>query len=157
MDKKDLKKIAMLGIASGVIFSVSKADAAGYRYGNQDYFAGRNGCGGGNGCGGHDDDDGGNNGNGNGNGNGKDMKNDKDNAYLKPDGKLKEKELISQLSEESKAIYQSLDEQEKQLVLRMATQFQDKNDALKQEEEKAEKEKEQAARPKRSVLRHSLL
>lgn len=146
MDKQDLKKMAMLGIASGVIFSAAQADAAGYRSGNHDYFAGRHGCGGGNGSGGYDDDD----------GNGNDQKDDNESAYFTPDGELNEEGLLSQLSDESKAIYHSLDEAEKQLVLRMAKQFHDKNNALKQAQKQADTEKEQAERPKRSILRHSL-
>lgn len=158
MNKKELKKLAILGIASGVFFSAAQADAAGYRSGNQQYFAGRNGCGGGNSCGGH----GGNNGNGsdeNGSDeNDSDKKNENESAYFDANGELNEKGLLSQLSPESRQVYQSLDASEKQLVLRMAKQFQDKNNALKQAQKQKEtnNEKEQVEKPRRSILRHSL-
>lgn len=138
----------MLGIASGVIFSAAQADAAGYRAGGQQQFAGKHGCGGGNGCGGKDDEDG--------KGNGEADENES--AYFTPDGQINEKGFFSQLSEESKQVYQSLDESEKQLVLRMAKQFQDKNAALQQAQKQAEmeKDKEKAEHPRRQILRHSL-
>ena len=85
-------------------------------------------------------------------------------AFYSENGEINEKGFVSQLSEESKQVYNNLDESEKQLVLRMAKQFQDKNNALRQAQKQAEierkeeeeKEQEQANRPRRTILRHSL-
>ena len=147
MKKVDLKKLAVLGIAGGLLFSASQAESAGYR--QQNTYA-RNGCGG-NGCGGHGDDD-----DQNGTENG--GQNQDQSGYYTPDGEISEKGLMSQLSEESKKVYMNLDESEKQLVLRLAKQFQDKNAALRQAQKQSEleKSKDKVERPRRPITRHSL-
>jgi len=149
MKKEDLKKMAVLGIAGGLLFSAADADGASYRHGGySDRYSARNGCG--NGCGGHGDDDE--------NGNGSHEQSVDEAGYYTPDGEINEKGLMSQLSEESKEVYRSLDEAEKQLVLRMAKQFNDKNAALRQAQKQAETEKNEAKaeRPRRPITRHSL-
>lgn len=147
MKKEDLKKLAVLGIAGGLLFSASEAESAGYR--QPDRYA-SNGCGGGNG-GGYDDDD-------DQNGNRSKGNESHESSYFTPEGEINEKGLMSQLSEDSKEVYRNLDESEKQLVLRLAKQFQDKNAALLQAQKQAEleKEKEKAERPRRPITRHSL-
>lgn len=148
MLKEELKKIAVLGISSGVLLSFSQASAENSNNGGEhSYMAEHHGCGGANGCGGQND-----------RGSRKNQLNSGQNesAYYNSNGELTEKGLLSQLSAESKEIYQKMDNDEKQLALRLAKQYRNRNEAVRQARKSDDSKLKVVQEPsqRRSLRRH---
>jgi hypothetical protein len=80
-------------------------------------------------------------------------------AYYSPNGEIKESALTSQLNPESLRVYYTMNQEGKELVIRLSKQYSNKNEAVRQAQRMLNpptENKSAAAPATRPVTRHSL-
>lgn len=139
MKRGDLTKLALLGIAWGLIFSGSEAQAANPNdIGHHNSYASRNGRGGQNIQ--------------------RQVYESDTDVYYNSDGEINEQGLLTQLDAKERRIYEGMNAEEKQLVLRLSNQYSSKNRAVKEAQRKTKDSDNQTinTNSKRSGIRYGL-